>query len=95
MGTLVSNFVDFNFVLVGNILGYSVLSNLVFFYHFHYGNYCWFTRNAPTGLLCVNLIDITSCFLDYSIYSKIFNVGICAITLILALIFELKRRLKA
>ena len=95
IGTLISNFVIFDFVLIGNILGYSLLSNIILFHYFQRGKFCWLTRNAPLGLITINIIDILGCFIDYNYYNKIFNVGICTIILILALIFELKRRLKA
>jgi hypothetical protein len=89
--TLISNFVSLNYSLAGNIIGYSILSNLVFFYLFNYkGNYCWFTKRAPLFLICINLIDIIGCYISYEFYSKIFNISICLVSLLLFLISKIK-----
>ena len=89
--TLVSNFVSLNYTIAGNLIGYSVLSNIVFFYLLNYkGNYCWFTKRAPLFLLCINFIDIIGCYVSYEFYSKIFNISICLVSLVLFLISKIK-----
>lgn len=93
VGTLLSLIIDFDYVLLGNILGYSIVSNLLFVYHFYYGPYCWLTRKAVIGLLIINIVDIIGVFIDYKIYSKIFEISICGIIITLALIFEIKKRM--
>jgi len=90
--TLCSNFIDMNFTLAGNIIGYSFMTNLVFFYLFNYkGNYCWFTKKAPLFLMLVNAIDVIGVYIDYQIYSKIFNITICGVSLILFFIHKTKQ----
>jgi len=92
LATLLSNFIELNYVLVGNILGYSILSNIVMWCFFNFNNdYCWFTRNITSGLIIMNIIDVVGCYLDYDYYSNFFNITICSVTLILFLIFEIKK----
>jgi len=92
LATLLSNFIELNYVLVGNILGYSLLSNIVMWCFFNLdGNYCWFTRNIATGLIIMNILDIIGCYIDYEYYVSLFNIIICLITLILFLVFEIKK----
>ena len=93
--TLLSNFIDFNFIIAGNSVGCSLATNIVFWYHFNWTNkkYCWLTRNIPLGLIIMNLIDILGNYIDYQDYDKIFNIFICAIFLILAAVFYIRKRL--
>jgi hypothetical protein len=89
--TLMSNFVIFDFFVAGNIIGYSIITNVVFFYLFNYkGRYCWFTRNTPKFLLLINALDIIGTFIEYSTYNRIFNIAICSISLILFIIYKIK-----
>ena len=89
--TLISNFVSLNYSLAGNIIGYSLITNIVFFYLFNYkGNYCWFTKRAPLFLMLINLIDIIGIYISYEFYSKIFNISICSVSLILFIISKIK-----
>lgn len=89
--TLLSNFITFDFVVAGNIIGYSVVTNVVFFYLFNYkGSYCWFTRITPKFLLLINLLDIIGRFIEYSYYNRIFNIAICSGSLILFIIYKIK-----
>jgi len=89
--TLYSNFMSMNYVVVGNIIGYSILTNITLFYIFNYkGVYCWFTRNIPKGLILINLIDIVGNYIDNQFYIKLFNIFVCSISLILFFIYKLK-----
>ena len=89
--TLLSNFVQLDYILAGNFIGYSVFTNFVFFYLFNYkGNYCWFTKKAPLFLLLINAVDIVGNYVSYEFYSKIFNISICSFSLILFIIHKIK-----
>lgn len=93
--SFLSNFINFNYVIAGNLAGCSVLTNLGLFYLYNFkGKYCWLTRNALIGLLLMNLVDILGCFITYKHYSFIFNVAICSIISILAIIFYLKKKIE-
>lgn len=91
-GTLISNFVILDYTLVGNILGYSILSNIILYLYFNNRRYCWLTRNTPTALLFINIIDIIGVYIPQIIYSNIYNISVCSSVLILSLIFEIKKR---
>ena len=91
--TLISNFIDVNYVVVGNLMGYSILSNFLMWYFFNFtGSYCWFTRKSSLGLILINIIDILGSFINYSYYSKIFNVTICLVALFLFIYHKLKKK---
>jgi len=89
--TLYSNFMSINYVVVGNIIGYSILTNITLFYIYNYkGSYCWFTRNVPKGLILINIMDIVGSYINYHYYIKLFNIFVCSISLILFIIYKLK-----
>jgi hypothetical protein len=96
---LITNFVDYNkggynYVVLGNSFGWSIFTSIAFYYFFNFkGKYCWFTRNAPVGLIIINLVDIVGYYLPYFVYSNIFNIVICLIIITLALIIWIKKKL--
>jgi len=90
--TLISNFYDLNYVVLGNLVGNSLITNVVFFCYFNYkGNFCWFTKRAPVALILINLLDIFGVYFDYYVYCKVFNVAICFFSLFLFMISVLKK----
>lgn len=99
--TLVTNFVDYvalssyNYIVVGNSVGCSLATNLVFYYLFNKTKkrYCWFTRTTPKYLAFINIIDIIGDRLDVKTYCYIFNISICLIIIILASRNYIKKRL--
>tara|TARA_R110000782_G_scaffold258036_1_gene347590 strand:- start:405 stop:758 length:354 start_codon:yes stop_codon:yes gene_type:complete len=93
--TLYSNFFDLNYVIIGNLIGYSILTNIVLWYLFNVkGNYCWFTKNVPLGLIAINLLDITAAFINYEYYARLFNILVCTVSLFLFMIFKIKTMIK-
>jgi len=88
-----SVFIDFNYVVVGNILGYSLLTNIVFFFVFYYGDYCVFTRLSPIGLIAINIVDIVGVFILDNFYNFWYVVTIFFVILTLTIILELKKRM--
>jgi hypothetical protein len=90
-GTFLSNFIDLNYVAAGNILGYSILSNILMHFQFNTKRYCWLVRNIPTALILINLIDIASLFIPDHVFAPIFNVVVCSMTITLSIIFKLKK----
>lgn len=93
--TLISNFIDINYVVAGNLIGYSILSNFLMWYFFNFtGSYCWFTRKSSLGLILINLIDIFGEFIDYGCYTKIYNIVVCSVVLFLFSIFKIGQKIK-
>lgn len=92
--TFLSAFIDMNFVLCGNLIGCSVLTNISFICYYTLNKkYCFITRFSPIGLILVNLIDIIGCFVDYEIYKFIFTFVISSLTISLGLYFDLNKRM--
>lgn len=91
LGTFASCFLDYNFIFLGNVLGYSILTNVVFIGVFTFGNFCIFTKLAPIGLLAINIVDIIGIYLSNFTYIKIFTIIICSIILFLAIVFKMEK----
>ncbi len=92
--TFISNFIKLDSTPILNSLGYSILSNITMYLYFNRSTFCWLTRNIPLALIFINILDIASCFiLTVKQFNILFNISICAITISMTLIFELKKRL--
>lgn len=92
--TLYSNFYEINYTIAGNLIGYSLLTNILMWFLFNKGNYCWFTKNIPLALIFINIVDILGAFINYDFYAKIFNTTVCFISLFMFLMFKIKTMLK-
>lgn len=94
LATFVSHIVDFNYIVVGNILGYSLLASLPMIYLFWFNNkrYCWFTKLSCIALPVMNIICIIGVFLEYEKYVYIFDLSIIAITTALSIIFTIQKK---
>lgn len=90
--SFLSVFIDLNYVVAGNLIGYSIITNIVFFYIFYYGNYCWFTKLSPIGLILINIVDIIGFYFP-KYYSFWYTIIIFSVILTLTLIFELNKRI--
>jgi len=93
--TFVSAFIDYNYVIVGNISGYSIISNLLYVYYFTLSNkFCIFTRLSPIGLLFINIFDIVGyLFCGYDFYNFWYIVITTSIVATLSLLFYIKNKL--
>jgi len=82
---------DFNYVLWGNIGGYSLVTNVLFIYIFYSGNYCILTRLMSLGLLISNIVNIIGEF-----YPKYYNIWydliICVIIISSWIVYELYKK---
>ena len=83
------NFYSDLFVYLPDILGYSVLTNLVFLYHFSFNKYCNVTRAAVWGLLLMNVVSIATKNTEY--YSNLHDIYIGAAIVSIVIIFKVKR----
>ena len=77
------------FIYLPDVLGYSILTNIVFLYHFSFNKYCNVTRSAVWGLLVMNLVSIATKNTEY--YSSLYDIYIVSAVLISMLIFKIKR----
>lgn len=83
---------DFNYVLWGNIGGFSLITDVLFFYVFYYGKYCIFTRLFPVCLFLVNLVNIWG-FYNQKYYNVWYEIAILSVTSTALLIYQLSKSL--
>ncbi len=89
-----SLFVNLNYIVAGNIAGYSIITNIVFIYIFYYSNYCWLTKLSPFGMILINLVNIIGNYVDDKFYNFWYVITIFSVLLTLTLILEINKRLK-
>lgn len=85
-------FVDFDYSIMGNLLGYSLATNILFFYVFFYGDYCYFTRLSPIGLCVINIINIVGNFISDKFYNFWFVIAVIFVILTLTIILEIDKK---
>ena len=73
--SFLSNFIDFNYVLVGNVIGYSILWNLVVIYFLKRLKYCVHTIIAMCNLTVLNIFNILNSYdvIDYQSYNLTYD----------------------
>lgn len=90
--SFLSIIVDLDFVLWGNIGGFSLVTDVLFFYVFHYGKYCIFTKLLPIGLFLANIVNILG-YYNPLYYAKWYEIVIFSVLLSCSLIYELNKKL--
>jgi lysylphosphatidylglycerol synthetase-like protein (DUF2156 family) len=90
LATLLSKFVVFDFVIIGNILGYSILTNVLGYLWFNrkHTNYCFFSRNVWYFLIANNVINILGTFISYKKYLTWSTIFILSVSLLLFFIHK-------
>lgn len=83
---------NFNYVFWGNVGGFSLITDVLFFYVFHYGNYCRITKTVPIALFGANILNIVGVFFP-KYYYVWYEVALFSLILTLSIIHELNRRL--
>lgn len=81
---------DFDYVLWGNIGGFSLITDVLFFYVFYYGKYCIFTKLFPVCLFLVNLVNIWGLY-NPTPYNIWYEVTIFSLTLSALGIYQLNK----
>lgn len=82
----------YNLNFWANVGGYSLLTDVLFFYVFYYGNYCWITKSLPIAMFGVNILNIIGIFYP-SKYSTWYEIAIFSLILSCGMIYELNRRI--
>lgn len=83
---------DLNFVVWGNIGGFSLVTDLLFFYIFYFGRYCILTKILPIGLFIINIINILG-YYNPNYYSNLYELVVFSLILSGVMIYELNNRL--
>lgn len=84
---------EMNYLLWGNIGGFSLIVDISFLYIFWFGKfeYCLFTKFTPFSLILVNLVNIWGLY-NPEHYKAYYEIVIFTVTLTPLLIYELNRR---
>lgn len=91
--TFLSHIIELNYVIAGNILGYSVLASLPMIYIFWFTKrYCWFTKLSVIALPIMNIVCIVGAFLDYQDYSYIYDLTIISLTVFASIILTIQKK---
>ncbi len=81
-----------NYYFLGDLFGYSILTDVIFIYHFIYARkYCEFTRFSVFGLLAMSIVSLLNPLLDYATYSYIYDTIILSIVIFLGIIYTIRR----
>lgn len=86
IATFVVSFFDLtnsDFVYLGNSVGYSVATGLVYVAYFWNTSFCYFTRFSSVGLFLMALYNLIAYCIPYEIYTYLFDRIIFIIVLFL------------
>lgn len=97
--TLLFTFIDLertvenSYVLekLGNSIGYSVLTGLVYIRLFYYSNYCVFTKFSSVAILMMSVINLLGNYINYNLYSNIYDRSIIIATIVLTILYSLRK----
>jgi hypothetical protein len=83
---------NFDYALWGNIGGFSLITDVLFFYIFFYGKYCLLVKMLPLGMFLANLINIWGVFYPKYYYFW-YEIVIFSVILTALIIYELHKRI--
>ncbi|MCP4484627.1 MAG: hypothetical protein GY823_08725, partial [Flavobacteriaceae bacterium] len=68
--SFLSNFIDLNFYILSDIIGYSLSTNVVILYFLKQLKYCVHTRIAVCNLIALNVFNLLNSYsiIDYDTY---------------------------
>lgn len=75
-----------------NIGGFSLLTDVMFFYVFYYGKYCIFTKLFPVCLFLVNLVNIWGYYYPNN-YSEWYEITVFGLSTSLLGIYQINKSL--
>lgn len=87
---------NFFYIFLSNLCGYSLCTNIFIWLWFNKSRkkFCWFSRNAPIGLIIINVFNILGVFTPYPRYEFFFHIVVCSICFSLYLVFKLMKNEK-
>ncbi len=83
---------NFDYVVWGNIGGFSLITDVLFFYIFYHGKYCVLTKILPIGLFIINILNIVGVFCP-KYYEAWYETIIFSLILSSVIIYELNKRI--
>lgn len=82
----------FDYTLWGNIAGFSLITDVLFFYIFYYGRYCSLTKTLPIGMFFANIVNIWGVYFS-KYYKNWYEIVIFSVILTSVMLYEFKRKL--
>ena len=91
--SFLSNFIDLNFYILIDIIGYSLSTNIVILYFLKQLKYCIHTRIAVCNLITLNVFNILNAwgFIDYDTYYLTYDLITLTIMFLTMLIYSVKK----
>ena len=89
-----SNFIDFNYVVAGNTIGYSLFFNICFIYFLHRLKYCIHTKLAMFNLTILNIFNIMQDYelINYNDYCLTYEITTTSIMFIALVVYYIKKK---
>lgn len=92
IGTLVYTWAEFNYVVAGNALGYSLMTDAFMLYFVFKVRFCVYTKLCVIALTLLNIVCLAGTTISYPTYSKIYDTLIVGICLFACLVIYLMKR---
>ena len=91
--SFLSNFVDLNFYILSDIIGYSLSTNIIILYCLTKLKYCIHTRIAVCNLIALNVFNILNSYkiIDYDTYYLTYDLITLLIMFVVMLIYSAKK----
>src|SRR5690606_36629085 len=80
IASLLSNYITFNYVVAGNVLGYSLVTDAFMRYFVLKLRFCIYTKLAVISLTLLNLVCLLGATINHPTYAKLYDtsiIGIC------------------
>lgn len=92
IASLLSNYVTFNYIVAGNVLGYSLMTDAFMLYFVFKLRFCVYTKLAVISLTLLNLVCLLGTTINYPAYAKLYDTTIIGICLFACLVIYLMKR---
>ena len=91
--SFLANFYDFDYVITGNLIGYSIPFNLMLLYFLKQLKYCVHTRIAVCNLIALNVFNLLNAWglIDYDTYYLTYDLITLTIMFLTMLIYSVKK----
>lgn len=92
IASLLSNWIEFNYVVAGNVLGYSLMTDAFMLYFVFKLRFCIYTKLCVISLTLLNIVCLLGTTISYPAYAKIYDTSIIGICLFACLVMYLMKR---
>lgn len=82
-----SNYIFFDLPIVGNLVGYSILTSLFYFIVIFNKRFCIYSKMAVIALFALNIFGLLGNIINYYEYSKLYD-GVLISTLVIMIVVK-------